>query len=100
MPGEPLRRIGNPHDRPRPAGGWWEFLPLYNVGEADAVVLGPDIAEPMMDIAPEHERIGAGVATPLLIGDERRERNGREIHLFCRHFGEFRNRDLDRVRYS
>ena len=27
----------------------------HDIGEADAVVLGPDVAKPMTDIAPEHE---------------------------------------------
>src|SRR6266446_6080184 len=41
--------------RALPTGGPGGFLCFHDVGEADAVVLGPDGAEPMMDIAPEHE---------------------------------------------
>ena len=51
-----LRRVRNLYDRSRPADRDPEdFLCIHDVGEADAVVLGPDIAEPMTDIAPEHE---------------------------------------------
>ena len=72
MLSELLRRIRNLDDRSRPADRWLRGFPCFHdVGEPDAVVLGPDVAEPMMDIAPEHERIRGGVAAPLLVGDER-----------------------------
>src|SRR5262249_26458153 len=30
---------------------------VHDIGEADAVVFGPDVAKPMTDIASEHERV-------------------------------------------
>src|SRR5437667_7001298 len=48
----------------------------HDVGEGDAVVLGPHIAEPMAHIAPQHERIGGGLAALLLVGDEGEIRHG------------------------
>src|SRR5258708_21295948 len=46
-------RLGDPHDRTRPPGrlaGTGGFLGAHDLGDADAVVLGPDVAEPMTHI--------------------------------------------------
>ena len=40
------------------------------IGQLDAVVLGPDIAEPVPHIAAQHEGIGGGLSALLLVGDE------------------------------
>ena len=55
-PGDLSVRFCNLHDRSRSAGGYLLDLPAtYDVEEAGAVVLGPDIVEPMPDIASKHE---------------------------------------------
>src|SRR6202035_4561263 len=88
----------DPHDRTRPArrfaGG---FLRPHDLGDADAIVFGPDIAEPMTDITAQHERISGRLAVALLVGDEGHEWHRRELDLLRRHFAELRNRDLDSV---
>ncbi len=52
-----------------------------DVVELDAVVLAPDIAEPVPDIAAQNERIVGRVAIRVFVGDEAKEGNGRE---YCR----------------
>ena len=42
----------------------------HEVGQLDAVVLGPDIAEPVPHIAAQHERIRCRFAARPLVGDE------------------------------
>src|SRR6516164_2403043 len=53
----------------------------------------------MAHIAPEHERIRGGSPALLLIGDEGREWNRSEIHLFGSHFNELWDSNSDRARY-
>src|SRR5579864_6682903 len=68
-----------------------------DVVELDAVVFAPDIAEPVPDIAAQHERIVGGIALLVLVGDEGEERNRGELDLLVGHLIEFRDGDLDGV---
>src|SRR6266852_400761 len=74
-----------------------DFFCTHHVDQADAVVFAPDVAEPMTDIAPKHERIRGGVSTLLLVGDEACERNRGKLHLLGRHLNKLRDLDLDRL---
>ena len=56
-----------------------------DVLEFNAFVFLPDIAEPVPDIAAQNERIVGRVAIRVFVGDEAKERNGREFHLFEGH---------------
>src|SRR5215467_13792709 len=57
----------------RPGQGIGLGARRHEVGQLDAVVLGPDVAQPVPDIAAQHERISGGVAVRLLVGDEGEE---------------------------
>src|SRR5262245_39692093 len=46
------------------------ILRADEVGELDAVVLGPHVAEPVADIAAQHERVVRVLAVRSLVGDE------------------------------
>jgi len=52
-----------------------------DVGQLDAVVLAPDIGEPVPDIAAQHERIVGGLVMDALVGDEFEERDGGDLDL-------------------
>src|SRR5262249_54147044 len=86
-------RLWSANHRPR------GFSCLRDVGETDAVILSPDGLQPVTDITPKNERIRGSIPTLLLVGDEGREWNGGQIHLFGRHFRKLRYRDLHCVRY-
>src|ERR1700722_13150499 len=52
-----------------------------NVVELDAVVLAPDVAEPVADITAQHERVVRGVAFQVLVGDEGEEGHRGKLDL-------------------
>ena len=66
----------------------------HHVDQLDAVELGPHIAEPVPDIAAQHERIVGGLAVARLVGDERDVGHRRELDLLARHLVELRDGDV------
>src|SRR6516164_8250804 len=77
------------------ANGW--FAGADDVGQLDAVVLAPDIGEPVPDIASQYERIVGGLVMDALVGDEFEEGDGGDLDLFEGHFVEFRDGQLGRI---
>ena len=67
------------------------------IGELDAVEFGPDIAQPMPDIAAQHERIVRGLVARTLVGDKFEERNRGDFDLLIGHLIELGNRELGGV---
>jgi hypothetical protein len=55
------------------------------------------MAEPMSDIAAQHERVIGGFALAVFIGDKGEERNGGQFNLPIGHFVEFRDLDNDGI---
>src|SRR5260370_34184875 len=73
-----LLRLRNLDDWARPADRRpGRFFCFHNVGEADAIVLGPDCLEPMTHITPEHERIRGGPPPLLPAADTGPQSNAR-----------------------
>ena len=68
-----------------------------DVVELDAVVLAPDVAEPVPDVTAQHKGIVRRLALRAFVGDEGEERNRGELHLFERHLVELGDSDRDRI---
>ena len=60
--------FGNSDDRTWPADEFARgVLAAHEIGDVDAVVFGPDIAEPVANIAAQHEGIGCRLAFGFLL---------------------------------
>src|SRR5829696_3198182 len=69
MPGKISARFGNLHDWSRSTDGPGNLPRTYDVEDAGTVVLGPNVVEPVTDIASKHERVRGGIAALLLVCD-------------------------------
>src|SRR5579872_137809 len=85
------RGFGYAHHRARPCRRLLGVLrPLgvlgpHDLHDTDAVVLGPDVSQPVAYIAAQHERIGRSLAAALLVGDEGHVGHRSKLDLFGRH---------------
>ena len=77
-----------------PRGAFSLQLRRHHVDQLDAVELGPDVAEPVPDIAAQHERIVGGLAVGRLVGDERDIGHRCDFDLLAGHLVELRDGDV------
>jgi hypothetical protein len=55
----------------------------HDFGEMDAIILRPDLVEPVADIPSQHERVGSRLPTLLVVGDEAEIRHGGRQRCSC-----------------